>query len=85
VLGSLATHPDARGRGYASKLLKWGINEAERNGARIYLESTPMAHELYQRYGWHDTDEMRFILAEYGGEGKIILKTMIREPQTVQP
>ena len=62
-------------------LLKWGIDHADRNGARIFLTSTPAAHKLYLKYGWRDVDELKLNLGEHGDEETVIIKAMIRDPQ----
>lgn len=64
-------------------LLQRGIRKADTNGDRIYLESSPVAHELYLRQGWYNTDEIVLNLAEFGGQGTHIVYTMIREPRSV--
>jgi GNAT superfamily N-acetyltransferase len=84
VLGSLATHPDETGRGCASMLLKWGIDQAERNGARIFLSSMPAAHNLYLRYGWRDVDEIQLKLGEHENGETVVINAMVRDPQRPQ-
>jgi ribosomal protein S18 acetylase RimI-like enzyme len=79
VLGFLATHPDARGKGCASLLLQWGIQEAERHEAKIYLEATPMADGLYRKYQFYEVDEIKLSLVEYGKEETLSLKVMLRD------
>jgi len=35
-------------------LVEWGIKIADELGIPAYLESSPMAHSLYQKYGFKD-------------------------------
>ncbi|EEH17758.2 hypothetical protein PABG_00321 [Paracoccidioides brasiliensis Pb03] len=87
VLEILATSPAFERQGHASRLLKWGIEKAEADGARILLEATPAGLPLYQRLGWNVVDEMRIKLADHGvdaegdQDGCAVLYIMIREPQ----
>lgn len=55
-LGNLAVDPDARGRGYGSRLLEWALERArERGTVQIFLEvrsSNEAAQALYARHGF---------------------------------
>ena len=59
-------------------LIKWGLDLADKDGARAYRESTPAGHPLYRRFGWEDTDEIVFDCNEYGGSGIQTTIVMIR-------
>lgn len=61
-------------------LLEWGIEQAEKNGARIFLTSMPVSYKLYLKHGWRDVDEMKLDLVEYGGDETFVIKAMIRDP-----
>ncbi|KAF1812936.1 hypothetical protein P152DRAFT_367512, partial [Eremomyces bilateralis CBS 781.70] len=48
----LAVDPAFKGRGIASKLVKWGTDRADGDGLPAYLESTPAAVGVYERLGF---------------------------------
>ncbi|PGH09798.1 hypothetical protein GX51_00485 [Blastomyces parvus] len=87
VLELIATSPGFERQGYASRLLKWGIEKADAENARIFLEATPAGLPLYERLGWRTVDVIRVKLADYGidaegdGDGYALLYIMIRDPQ----
>lgn len=80
VLGSLYTHPKAQGRGCATALLSWGIKQADAEGAKVYLESTPSAHSLYLKAGWRDVEQSIVDLSVFGGCGIYEIRAMVRYP-----
>jgi len=80
ALHTLAVHPDYQRRGCGSMLVKWGVEKADAVGRKCYLESTPAAYPLYQRYGWADVDEIVLDLVKFG-EGEHRIKIMMREPK----
>lgn len=80
VLGALYTLPVYQGRGCASALLHWCIAAADARNARIYLESTPSAHNLYRKAGWEDLDCSTIDLSEFGGTRLYHLVSMMRQP-----
>ncbi|EEQ89437.1 uncharacterized protein BDCG_04557 [Blastomyces dermatitidis ER-3] len=87
VLELIATSPAFERQGHASRLLKWGIEKADAENARIFLEATPAGMPLYERLGWRTVDTIRIKLADYGidaegdGGGYALLHIMIRDPQ----
>jgi ribosomal protein S18 acetylase RimI-like enzyme len=56
LLDNLATHPDYRGQGLASKLIEWVFPRAEAEDAVVYLEmaSDNPAAGLYRRLGFEE-------------------------------
>ncbi|KAL4891982.1 hypothetical protein BDV59DRAFT_180635 [Aspergillus ambiguus] len=81
ILGSLYTHPRYQGRGCASAILHWGLQQAAENHARIYLESTPQARKLYENHGWAVIDQTSIDLRRFGGGGLYEVTAMIQEPR----
>ncbi|OAX78674.1 hypothetical protein ACJ72_07018, partial [Emergomyces africanus] len=87
VLELIATSPAFERQGHASRLLKWGIEKAERDRARIFLEATPAGLPLYERLGWRVVDTMHVKLGDFGidaegdGDGYAQFYVMIRDPQ----
>jgi GNAT superfamily N-acetyltransferase len=53
-LDMLGTHPDYRGRGAASALVKWGCDIADREGDGAYVDASKAGAPLYQRHGFVD-------------------------------
>ncbi|KAL4930439.1 GNAT family N-acetyltransferase [Aspergillus undulatus] len=83
-LETLVTHPEYQGKGVASALLQWGIDEADRLNLMVYLEATEAGKPLYKRFGFDTVHEMDFDAAEYGGIGKQRYTFMIRYPKDDQ-
>jgi ribosomal protein S18 acetylase RimI-like enzyme len=48
----LAVHPEFGGKGIASCLVKWGLEQCERVSLPAYVEATPVAVGLYKRLGF---------------------------------
>ncbi|KAJ0417919.1 acyl-CoA N-acyltransferase [Aspergillus carlsbadensis] len=85
VLEFLATHPDHQGRGVGKALLRWGMDRADKQQRRIYVEATTPGFPLYARMGWTALDEVAIDYARWGGEGKQILPlTKSDIPQAVE-
>jgi len=51
----LCVHPKWQGHGIGRKMLEWGFNKAREDEAPIYLESSPMAYQLYLAKGFRET------------------------------
>lgn len=58
VLDLLQTDPKFQGRGAGGMLIKWGLDIADERHVPAYLESSPVAHKLYQKHGFQDIDEL---------------------------
>ena len=73
----VGTKPDARGKGYAGKLIKATTDCADAESVPCYLESSNVANlKLYARLGF---EVRRQIWLERAGE-RIPLDVMVREP-----
>jgi predicted GNAT family N-acyltransferase len=48
----LVTHPASRGKGAAGLLIRWGIEQAEKDWVPAYLEAGVMGRPIYERYGF---------------------------------
>jgi hypothetical protein len=46
-------------------LLKWGIQQAEKLGKRIFLVASPEGKKLYERNGFAGVGEVRMDLSEW--------------------
>ncbi|KAL1601664.1 hypothetical protein SLS60_006579 [Paraconiothyrium brasiliense] len=77
VLMHMVTHPAHRGKGAAGMLIKWGIEQAERDGVPAYLEAGVMGRPVYERYGFVQVGELLEVdLKQGGGEGVFVMCKM---------
>jgi GNAT superfamily N-acetyltransferase len=54
VLTTIVTREPWRGKGAASRLLEWGLEQGRRDGVPVFLEAAPGATGLYQKHGWRE-------------------------------
>ncbi|CEL05167.1 hypothetical protein ASPCAL06286 [Aspergillus calidoustus] len=80
VLEFLATRPDQQGRGVGKALLRWGMDLADKQQRRIYLEATTPGFPLYAKMGWRALEEAEIDYTQWGGEGRQVLTLMARDP-----
>ncbi|OZJ04495.1 hypothetical protein BZG36_02668 [Bifiguratus adelaidae] len=52
VLELLATLPEYQGKGVGSMLLRWGCEQADRDGLQLYLDASPAGKPLYEKHGF---------------------------------
>jgi GNAT superfamily N-acetyltransferase len=76
-------HPDFQRRGIASLLLKWGCQQADEAGAKMWCMSTPQAIRTYEKNGWEVVDWQEVDLGRYGGGGIYRRAWMVRLPKPV--
>lgn len=77
VLMHMVTHPARRGKGAAGLLIRWGIEQAEREGVPAYLEAGVVGRSIYERYGFRQVGELLEVdLSEEGGEGVFVMCKM---------
>ncbi|PQE31125.1 gnat family protein [Rutstroemia sp. NJR-2017a WRK4] len=50
----IATHPDWQGKGAAGKLIRWGLERADKEGVECYLEASPRGKEIYEHFGFEE-------------------------------
>lgn len=56
---NMYTRPEARGKGVATAVLNWIVDQAKAHGAgKIYLETTPAGRAVYERAGFVDYPAM---------------------------
>lgn len=53
-LEMLATDPMYQGKGAGSKMLRWGLKQADEQNAEAYLEASPEAVPLYEKLGFRE-------------------------------
>ncbi|KAF1964921.1 hypothetical protein BU23DRAFT_41487 [Bimuria novae-zelandiae CBS 107.79] len=78
-LDSLVTHPEHHRRGAGRMLLEWGLNKADEEGCRIYLDATPVGLRLYKQAGFQVVKEVTFDMGKWGGAGTDWWACMVRE------
>ena len=76
VLRSIGTLPEYQGKGCASRLLQSGLAKIDVEGAKTWLEATPLGEPLYTKFGWVTIDEIVFDLEKYDC-GKRVQKTTV--------
>jgi hypothetical protein len=60
-------------------LIKWGLDIADSLGLPAYLESSPVAHRLYEKFGFRDIDELTLSPQWNNGSAKPSVYFMLRE------
>ncbi|KAF2090810.1 acyl-CoA N-acyltransferase [Saccharata proteae CBS 121410] len=69
-LSSLLTDPAHGRKGAGTMLLRWGLERADEAGLETFLEATPMARGLYERWGFVVVERCGFELGGWGKEGE---------------
>lgn len=72
-LAPLMTLPAFQGRGVASRLMGWAIEQADRAvpPQKMYLESAPTARNVYMRFGFEAVGESGFLRNGTGRDGEV--------------
>ncbi len=52
----LATHPTHQGKGAGSQLMRWGLVQADEQNVEAYLEASPDAVPLYEKFGFREVE-----------------------------
>ena len=78
VLRSIGTLPEYQGKGCASRLLQSGLVKIDVEGAKTWLEATPLGESLYAKFGWVNVDEIVFDLEKYDC-GKWVQRTTVMQ------
>lgn len=50
----LATDPIYQGRGAGSQMMRWGLEQADEQKFEAYLEASPEAVPLYEKFGFRE-------------------------------
>lgn len=92
MLDILVVHPDFQGHGAGTALLAWGIEQADKQGVVVALESTPAGLSLYKRLGFAEADVIKADMKRFGYDKPYDDEAakrvwMLREPlcQSVKP
>ncbi|ESZ92732.1 hypothetical protein SBOR_6897 [Sclerotinia borealis F-4128] len=78
-LNLMGTHPTYRRRGYASQLLRWGIERAERDNAPLSLSASPMGEPTYLACGFEEIGRVDLVVE--GDYEKQELVQMVYRPR----
>lgn len=54
----IATRPEWQGKGAAGKLMRWGLELADRDGVEAYLEASPDGKPIYEHFGFEERDRL---------------------------
>jgi len=84
VLEILAVHPSHHRKGLGSLLIKAGLDLADRDHARTYIEASAKGLPLYLRHGWEPVGATVVDMRKYGKEAVVSETTLIRLPKTVR-
>ena len=63
-------------------LIKAGLDMADRDNARTYIEASAKGLPLYLRHGWEPVGATTIDMRKYGGTEVVVEKTLIREPKS---
>jgi len=84
-LSLLATDPKHHRRGAGGKLVEWGVKQGDELGLEMYLESSPEAKLLYERWGFNVVKEVSFDMNQFGRpdlkDTVDVNRVMIRQPK----
>jgi len=75
----MRTLPSYQNQGLGGMLLKWGIQQAEKLGKRIFLVASPEGKKLYEKNGFVSIGEVKMDLSEWNphGEGVYVQTAML--------
>ncbi|KAF2264643.1 acyl-CoA N-acyltransferase [Lojkania enalia] len=84
LLENIATYPQYRSQGLATRLIEWVFLEADKSGVLVYLDaaSNNPAMRLYEKLGFEEVGRNIIDdLSRYGGKGSETYIAMIRCPK----
>ena len=79
VLSRLAVLPKYQGQGCGSLLLREGLRIVDEHGARAWLEATPAAKPLYERFNWREIDAIVCHVEKRDGSRTHVTCGMLRD------
>lgn len=77
----LHTDPKHQRRGAASLLLQSMVDEADKLGLPVLLESSEEGHKLYQKYGFKDVEVLEIDMSKWRHGIAHLSWAMVREPK----
>lgn len=79
-MAMLAVRPSYQRQGLGSMLLKPVLEQADKEGKKVYITGSLEGLGLYTKFGWREVGEVVLDFRPYGGdERKTVL--MMREPR----
>lgn len=84
VLEYLAVHPDNRGQGIGTMLVKSGIEEARKMGLDVFVHGMKAGLGVYKRAGFRLVDQIILNDSEYGGKGEYGSYFLVKEAEDKQ-
>lgn len=77
ILMHMVTRTSQRGRGAAGILIRWGMEQAEKEGVPAYLEAGVLGKPIYERLGFKQVGDLLEVdMREYGIETSIVMCKM---------
>ena len=73
--------PEHQGKGLASRLLKWGLDQADKEDRAIYLQASQLAVGLYERHGFKVLTRPEVVSSEEKG-GPLEMIIMCRDKRS---
>ena len=82
----LVVLPQYQGKGIGTRLLRWGLEQADQLGVKVWIDASPAGLGLYKKLGWKEFSTLEIDLKEWGGkEGEVdVTVSLIREPRKVE-
>lgn len=79
----LQTDPAYQRKGLGKLLLKHGLDLADSEGRKAYIEASEDGHPVYLKLGFRDVDLVKVDLSKWGGKEPGITWVMVRDPQPI--
>ena len=83
VVYLLCTDPAFQRKGLAKRLLQHGLDLADAEGRKVYIEATKNGHPVYLKLGFKDIDILTMDLSKWGGKELGVNRIMIRDPKVL--
>lgn len=80
-LSNLATHPEYRGRGAGTALIRWGCEVADNHGVPAFVQSSPAGYQAYKKCGFEEAYAIDLDLTKVGLQGVYRTWLMVRYSQ----
>ena len=77
----LVVHPSYQRKGLGRMLLKHGLELADRDCAKTYIEASAVGLGLYLSLGFEKVEEFEIDLRAHGGEILMLVPCLVRQPQ----
>ncbi len=84
-LNILAIHPDHQRKGIGSAFIRKGLDDADRDDARTYIEASVAGLPLYLKFGWKEIDKIVVDVGKIDGRGLATEVCLMRAPSGGMP